>query len=210
MCSAFSCFLLFLHEGILGLFVHWLFFFNQNAACFGLSCMCLSLWILYGDFRKPQNFRDKSLLSCFYTALVVILMAVVNGTTIVSLSLGGASSSQEIVPFNTERRLREECVLSLAFVSEHLYAFFVSKITSSSWLRWIHLQKQLLCAGLCLYFSKTFVRLRSVMLFLVLSVIMLALWSRFVFWMPHGPSQINTVGTGLVNEVWNLRDLELE
>lgn len=42
--------------------------------------------------------------------------------------------SQESVSFNTEHRLREECALSLAFVSEHLYAFFVSKITSSSWL----------------------------------------------------------------------------
>lgn len=44
--------------------------------------------------------------------------------------------------------------------------------------------------------------------FFVLYVIMLALWSSFVFWMPHGPSQINTVGSGLGNEVWNLRDLE--
>lgn len=63
-----------------------------------------------------------------------------------------------------------------------------------------------------MYFSKIFVRLKSVTLFFcfVLSVIMLALWSRFVFWMPHGLSQINTVGTGLGNEVWNLRDLELE
>lgn len=46
--------------------------------------------------------------------------------------------------------------------------------------------------------------------FFVLSVIMLAMGSRFVFWIPHGPSQINILGTGLGKEVWNSRDLELE
>lgn len=60
-------------------------------------------------------------------------MAVVSGITTVSLSWR-CFLIQEIVPFNTECRLREECVLSLAFVSEHLCAFFVSKVTSSSWL----------------------------------------------------------------------------
>lgn len=138
-------------------------------------------------------------------------MAVVSGITTVSLSWR-CFLIQEIVPFNTERRLREECVLSLAFVSEHLCAFFVSKVTSSSWLM---LSKLNSLTGTTSMYRPVLVFLKDLCqaqkyytFFFVLYVIMLALWSSFVFWMPHGPSQINTVGSGLGNEVWNLRDLE--
>lgn len=108
------------------------FLFNQNATCLGLSCICLSLWILYGDFMKLQNFRDKYLAILFLHSCSCASNGCCKWYHYCQPLSWRCFLSQEIVPFNSESKLREECDLSL--VSEHLYAFFVSKITTSWWL----------------------------------------------------------------------------